>query len=208
MKKRFAKWLLFMAFLGALVLLNGVGAVVAGSLPQIPTIMIPTVTGTPTGPLLIVKPGQGQDFVYVRSGPGTVFDKIGILFVGQQAVAKGRSPVGEWILIEYQGVPGNVGWVMMSVYVDLAPGDLPIIELPPTPTALYTQTIDPTLAAQFIVTVQETRMPTFTVPPPLVIPTFENQVSSSPVGVPMGLMIVSLAAIGVLIGLFAVLRGR
>jgi len=208
MKKRFAKWMLFVVVLWAWVLLTWTGSVMAGPLAQIPTIFIPTVTGTPTGPVLTVKPGQGQDFVYVRSGPGTIFDKIGILFVGQTAVAKGRSPGGEWILIEYQGVPGNVGWVMMSVYVDLTPGDLPIIELPPTPTLLYTQTIDPTLAAQFVVTVQETRLPTFTMPPPLAIPTFQTEVSTTPIGVPMGLLIVSLAAIGIFTGLFAVLRGR
>jgi hypothetical protein len=208
MKKRFAKWLLFLMVLAVGVLLNWSGSVMAGPLIQIPTIMIPTVTGTPTGPVLMVKPGQGQDFVHVRSGPGTVFDKIGILFVGQKAVAKGRSPGGEWILVEYQGVPGNVGWVMMSVYVDLTPGDLPIIELPPTPTMLYTKTIDPTLAAQFVVTVQETRLPTFTMPPPLVIPTFQAQANTTPIGLPMGLLIVSLAAIGVLTGLVAVLRGR
>jgi len=54
-------------------------------------------------------------------------------------------------LIVYLGTPGSQGWIY-APYVSLTPGELPIIEPPPTPTPLYTTTIDPTLAAQFVMT--------------------------------------------------------
>lgn len=70
------------------------------------------------------------------------------------------------------------------------PGELPIIEPPPTPTPLYTTTIDPTLAAQFVMTPVPTNLPTFTPAQPLVIPTFTDAPGTSAIGgVPMGLVI-------------------
>jgi hypothetical protein len=71
-----------------------------------------------------------------------------------------------------------------------------------------TATIDPTLAAQFIVTVAPTRLPTFTPPPPLVIPTFQNPTAAVVPGVPMGLIIVVLFTIGVLLGVFSFVQRR
>jgi hypothetical protein len=85
---------------------------------------------------------------------------------------------------------------------------LPIIEPPPTPTPLVTVTVDPTLASRFIVTTAPTRLPTFTPPPPLNIPTF-TAVNGSGVGnLPMGFIIMGLAAMGVLFGLVAFFQGK
>ncbi|MEE9599061.1 MAG: hypothetical protein V3V66_01225, partial [Anaerolineales bacterium] len=69
---------------------------------------------------------------------------------------------------------------------------------PPTPTPETTPTIDPTLASQFISEIPPTRKPTFTPPPPLIIPTF----ASSPLitgtgGLPSGFIILGLVSIGV-----------
>jgi len=127
--------------------------------------------------------------------------------VGQQAPAKGRTEGGKWILIEYPGVPGGQGWVYTS-YVDVSSGALPIVEPPPTPTPLVTMTIDPTLAAKFVITSAATRLPTFTPPPPLVIPTFAVQQGKAPVAVPMGMVIIGLAAVGGFIGLFTLAQNR
>jgi len=179
----------------------------AGMLPQQATAGLATVTGTPAGPMVIVRSGQEQ-FINVRSGPGIFFPKIGVLLIGQKAPAIGRSAGGDWIIIHYEGVPGNTAWVY-APFVDVTPGNLPIVEPPPTPTPMETSTIDPTLAAQFIVTAVPTRQPTFTPPPALIIPTFtaENN-SNGPGNIPVGMIIFALAAVGVLTGLFSLAQRR
>lgn len=176
---------------------------------QIPTVDIPTVTSTPSGPMVTVKAGLGEDFVNVRSGPGGVYPRIGVLLLGQKVPAKGRSPGGEWIMIEYPGVPGGVGWVY-AARVDVTPGaELPIVEPPPTVTPQTTPTIDPTLAAQLVFTPQPTRLPTFTPAPSLVVPTFTDaSAPSGAAGVPAGLVIIVLLSVGILVGIFAFLQGR
>lgn len=175
---------------------------------QIPTGTIPTVTGTPTGPIVTVKSGIGEPSVNVRSGPNVLYDAVGVLLVGQTAVAKGRSPGGDWILIEYPGAPSGVGWVY-GANLDITPGILQVIEPPATSTPEVTQTIDPTLAAQFIVTAAPTRMPTFTPSGPITLPTYANSSASNAVGpVPMGLIVVVLLMIGVLSGVFSLVQRR
>jgi hypothetical protein len=175
--------------------------------PFIPTQSLPTVTGTPQGPIATVN--SDQDQINVRECPNaTTCAKVGVLLAGQQVPAKGRSVGGEWIQIEYPGIPGGLAWVHSSL-VTLSPGYLPIVEPPATPTPLVTATIDPTLAAQFIVTAVPSRLPTFTAPPPLEIPTLipeENQASATKV--PMGMIIAGLGVLGVFGALLSVIRGR
>jgi hypothetical protein len=176
-----------------------------GNLIQQPTVEIPTVTGTPTGPLVTVP--IDQVFVYVRSGPGAdpIYPKIGILVTGQQAPALGIS--GDYIQIVYMGVPGNVGWVhRLLVQID---GPLPEITPPATPTARVTPTLDPTLAAGYLVEVPPTPLATFTRPAPLVMPTYAPD-SSSLVGgnVPAGFIIIGLGVVGLFGVIITLLRGR
>jgi len=93
--------------------------------------------------------------------------------------------------------------------VSVSPGELSIVEPPPTVTPQFTATIDPTLAAQFIVTQQPTRFPTYTEPAPLVIPTYvENTPNQLPGGIPMGMVIVVLGITGILLTLFSFIRVR
>lgn len=175
---------------------------------QIPTGTIATVTGTPSGPIVTVRLDLDQPSVNVRSGPNTVYDKVGVLLVGQKAVAKGRSSGGDWILIDYPGTAGGVAWVY-APNVNITPGELKVVQPPPTATPLYTVTIDPTMAAQFIVTSAPVRLATFTPPPPLTIPTYASESGSSlRAGIPMGMLIIGLAAIGLFLGLFALTQGR
>ncbi len=170
---------------------------------QISTGVMATVTGTPSGQFITVLLDQPQ--INVRGGPGTAYPKVGVLLAGQQAPAKGISTGGEWIMIEYPGVPGGVAWVY-SPLVNVSPGQLPVVEPPPTPTPLYTQTIDPTLAAQFIVTSAPTRLPTFTPPPPLVIPTFQSMAAGTASRLPMGLVIILAIALGAFLGLVSLFQ--
>ena len=170
---------------------------------QIATVAIATVTGTPAGQFITVRLDQPQ--INVRGGPSTAYPKVGVLLTGQQAPAKGISSGGEWILIEYPGVPGGLAWVYAPL-VEVSPGQLPVVEPPPTPTPLYTPTIDPTLAAQFIVTSAPTRLPTFTPPPPLVIPTFPVATSGAISRLPMGMLIIIIIVMGVFLGLVSLFQ--
>lgn len=168
----------------------------------------PTVTATIGGLTVTVKSDEPQ--YNVRSGPSTTdYPIIGVVLPGQDVLIKGRSPGGAWVEIDFPGVPGNVGW-MATIYLNIPAGlTIPITEPPPTPAPQYTATIDPTLAAEFIVTPIPTRLPTFTPPPPLVISTFLPEPSAkSPGGIPMGMVIVTLAALGVFLGLVSLIRGR
>ena len=174
---------------------------------QIPTVDIPTVTGTDRGVVVRVKNDDSNPQINVRSGPGTEYDRVGTLVANQEVVGKGRTEGGSWILIEYQGGPDGYAWVYSS-YVDYV-GDLPIVVVPNTPTPRITNTIDPTLASQFIITVEPTRLPTFTEPAPLSIPTFETVAGVNVTGgVPMGMIIVICGILGIIIGLFALSQRR
>jgi len=207
MNKRF--FALIILVLTILAVQFKANSVLASSMPQISTPIVPTVTNVVSGPFVTVRPGQSETFIKVRSGPNAaVFPQIGILSIGQQARAKGITAGGDWILIEYPGVPGGEGWVY-SGYVSITPGDLPFVEPVPTPTPVVTQTIDPTLAAQFMVTNEPARLPTFTQAPPLALPTYTSETSSSNIaGVPIGLIIVLLGALGIIVGFIAILSQR
>ena len=174
---------------------------------QIPTVSVPTVTGSPQGPVVDVRRDIDQDSINVRAGPSAKYDIIGVLIVGQNVPAVGRTPGGDWIQIFYPGVPGSSGWVYSPLVT--VSGSIPIVEPPPTPTPRTTPTIDPTLAAQFILEIPPTRLPTFTAPPPLVIPTFESQAPATvPAGIPMGIVVIGMAVLGFFGVVISFLRGN
>jgi hypothetical protein len=171
------------------------------------TKVILTVTGTPIGIYIVVN--SDNDQINVRECPNaTTCSKVGVLLAGQKVPAKGRTEGGEWIEIVYPGVPTGLAWVHSSL-VSLYGGSLPVVEPPATPTPAMTSTINPTLAAQFIVTIQPSRLPTFTQPAPLSIPTFEaNTSNTNTTKVPVGMLIVGLLALGIFGSLLSVLQGR
>lgn len=170
-------------------------AALASDQQQQPTVAIPTVTGTPQGPVAIVY-SDPEDQINVRSGPDVFYPKVGVLINRQEVPALARTEGGAWVQIAYPGVAEGVAWVY-APYVRVT-GELPIIPKPPTPTPRTTPTIDPTLASQFIAEIPPTRKPTYTPPPPLVIPTFEEQTASTGTGgLPSGFIILGLVSIGV-----------
>lgn len=205
-KHRWIKLLLSSILLLALLALTFAPDQIPMVLGQYPTGSIPTVTSSPRGAYIIVKLiTTVEDPIKVRAGPSQLTEQVGLLLVYQEANATGR--YGDWIQIEYPGGPNGRGWVFSNL-VELVNGTgLPIIEPPPTSTPQTTKTIDPTLAAQFIITAQPTRLPTFTEPPPLQIPTFAVESSNiAPGGIPMGFIIIGLGGLGIFIGLIALLR--
>lgn len=175
---------------------------------QQPTGSVPTVTGTPSGPTVQVDPSL--DYIYVHSGPSSFdYPRIGILLANEVAPAVGRAKDRqEWIQIRYLGVPGSTGWVY-ALYVKLSPGAfLPLVDIPPTPTPVSTPTINPTLEAAFIGQQTPTRLPTFTPPPPLELPSFNEPTATDAVGIPVGLLILSLGLFGFFGAVISYLRGR
>ena len=183
------------------------GAARADWQAQIPTVSVATVTGTPVDAVATVRDNE-QGYVNLRAGPSAVdYEIVGILQVNQSVPALGRSPGGDWIMVAYPGVSGGAAWV----YVDLVDvvGKLPIVDAPPTPTPRTTATIDPTLAAQFLVDVPATRLPTYTAPPPVSMPTYQVNAPIATSGrVPVGFIIIGMAAVGLFGVLISFLRGR
>jgi hypothetical protein len=202
-KKPIFLFMLLIVIIGS----NLVDTVQAGPLAQLPTGEIPTVTSTPRGPYVVVNAiTAGETQINVRAGPSALTEKVGVLLVGQEANAIGR--FGDWVQIEYVGGPDGKAWVYGN-YVTLYGGSLPLVEPPPTSTPNMTQTIDPTLAAQFLITPESTRLPTFTEPPPLEIPTYTVDPGNVGVGgIPMGLIIVALGALGIFLAVIALISGR
>jgi hypothetical protein len=178
------------------------------ALAQQPTGSVPTVTGTPEGPVVTVD--QSIPVIRVYAGPSSFdYPAIGVLLANESAPAIGRAKDRQdWIQIRYPGVPGSIGWVY-GLYVSLSPGALlPLVEIPATPTPAATPTINPTLQAAFIGQQTPTRLPTFTPPPPLEQPSFNDVPGGSSTGVPTGLLIVSLGLFGFLGAVISYLRGR
>jgi len=189
--------ILSIIFLGAglVLFLEETSLVQASESYQQPTVAMATVTGTPKGPIAIVY-SDPEDQINVRSGPGVNYPKVGVLINRQEVPALAKTEGGTWIKIVYPGVPEGVAWVY-APYVRVT-GELPIIPKPPTPTPETTPTIDPTLASQFISEIPPTRKPTFTPPPPLIIPTYASSpITSGTGGLPSGFIILVLVSIGV-----------
>lgn len=173
---------------------------------QQPTGSVPTVTGTPSG--MIVSVNLDIDVVNVYAGPSSyLYPPVGVLLKGQRVPAFGISEDGNWIQVFYPGVPGSVAWVYGPYVSIVQRGPLPVLGAPPTPTLAATPTINPTLQAAFVTPVTPTRLPTFTPPPPLVVPNFTD-VETGVSRVPMGLLILGLGFIGAFGTLISFLRGR
>jgi uncharacterized protein YraI len=173
---------------------------------QQPTVAIPTVTSSPFGPMVTVNLDQEQ--INVRAGPSQDYPIVGVLEQGEKVPALGRSVGGDWVEIVYPVVDGGVAWVY-TYLVTISGGELPVIVPPPTPTPQVTPTIDPTLAAQLIVEIGPTRLPTFTQPPPIEIPTYTQAPAISVAGgLPMGFIIIGLAVVGLFGLLISMFRGR
>lgn len=176
---------------------------------QQPTGSVPTVTGTPEGPIIKVDQSLPQP-IRVYAGPSSFdYPAIGILLANESAPAIGRAKGREdWIQIRYQGVPGSVGWVY-GPFTSLSPGALlPLVEIPPTPTPLSTPTINPTLESAFIGQQTPTRLPTYTPPPPLDLPLFTDTNTAPATSIPTGLLILGLGLFGFFGAVISYLRGR
>ena len=100
---------------------------------------VPYMTSTPLPPTPIIPtstPGlisvSTRQDIYVMEGPALEdYAPVGILQVGENANAIGRSEIGEWIQIELVAKPGVLGWVpkpLVKVTGNFT--DLPIVPAP------------------------------------------------------------------------------
>lgn len=204
-KKRMLIWVAAVTGIALLGLFNPSNPPV---LAQQPTGKIPTVTGTPEGPVVTVD--QSLPHIRVFAGPSSFdYPAIGVLLANETAPALARADGREdWIQIRYPGVTNAIGWVY-GPYVKLSPGALlTLVEVPPTPTPLSTPTIDPTLQAAFIGQQTPTRLPTFTPPARLEQPSFNDTTAESSANFPTGLLILSLGLFGFFGAVISYLRGR
>jgi uncharacterized protein YraI len=185
----------FKTLMGVLAVMSLRAGVFLASDPPLVRAQAPS---TPTGVLVTV---TYSDPIKDRGGPSTIYYPIiGQLSPGEIVPALGVSPGREWVQITYPPT-GGTGWVYAS-FVSVSGGELRIVEPPPTPTPPVTSTIDPTLAAAFNIRPTETRLPTFTPPPPLSIPEFDDTSASNPSRTVFGIFILGLGltgAIGLLI---------
>ena len=148
----------------------------------------------PSGLYITVVTDEPQ--INVRLGPSsTVYPIVGVLITGSTAPALGRSPGGDWIQIEFPSAPGGKGWVYSPLVQVSPPGNLLVVDAPPTPLPPATSTIDPTLAAQFVIVPTNTRMPTFT-PPPTLQPIEFTTNTTSLNSIPWAAIIIALAILG------------
>lgn len=147
--------------------------------------------------------------VNLRSGPKeVVYPVIGVLLFGQTAPAIGKSKGGTWYQVRYTAVPGGLAWVSADfVILHLGAEELRVIDAPPTPTAQYSATLDPTFAAQFS-SLLPTRLPTFTRAPAYVSPTPVVSASGVGRGFPPAIIIIGLIVLGTMGVLFSAIIGR
>lgn len=184
----------------------GLGALISVSLLWVSPVRAETPPPQQSFATITVKIGENPD-INVRAGPGVDYERIGTLLAGQQVPALGRSAGGDWVQISYPEGPQGLGWVY--TYLVEVNGELPVVIPPATPTPFTTPTIDPTLAAQFIIEPSATALPTFTPPPPLVIPTLQApDAPQTQASTPLVYIMLVLGALGLFSLLVSFIRIR
>ena len=86
-------------------------------------------TPTPMPPTAVI----AKKAINVRSGPGVIYDIIGVARKDERYLITGQFPPGDWLQIDYNG---RRGWIYRALTtlegaVDEIP---PITDIPPTPT--------------------------------------------------------------------------
>lgn len=62
--------------------------------------------------------------LYIRRGPGTPYDRIGVLNKGETAQVIGRDVLSKWVQIQIPGLDGTTGWVSLLTEFSEIQGDL------------------------------------------------------------------------------------
>ncbi|MGD8732218.1 MAG: tail fiber domain-containing protein [Anaerolineales bacterium] len=92
----------------------------------------PTVTATFTPSVPMVSVNQNTN---CRTGPGTVYDLLGALLIGENAEVVARSSQPNYVIIDNPDKPGTDCWLWMQYgQIEGSTDGLPILDPPPTPT--------------------------------------------------------------------------
>jgi len=67
----------------------------------------------------------------MRLTPSLDGQTVGMLAVGQSALALGQTDNGAWIMIEVPSQPGQTAWVYTALVQSSGPGPLPVINAAP-----------------------------------------------------------------------------
>lgn len=123
-----------------------------------------SATATPLPPTAVI----AQKVINVRSGPGVIYNIMGVAHQDERYLVTGQYPPGDWLQINYNG---KVGWVYRALValegaIDEIP---PVTDIPPTPT--FTPSPTPT----------DTPTPTLT---PTMAPTEEGATQTPPTQTP------------------------
>ncbi len=98
---------------------------------------LPTLTFTPTVPMVSVSVDTN-----CRTGPGTAYDIVGVLHVGETAEVVGQAPYGgSWIIKNPDGAGTCWLWDQYATVMGNTQG-LPEYDIPPTPTPTAGFTVD------------------------------------------------------------------
>jgi len=190
----------FRLFLWIVILASVFGLVLG--IPAVASVQAQAVVYTPTlngnSQPYITNTYTTEPSVNVRAGPSSVYygNPIGELPIGATAPALAITKGHDWIEITFPSGPNGVGWVY-APFVTLT-GAPPIIEPPPTFTPFPISTVDPALIPTLSLKPTETRLPTFTPPAPLTIPTFANSPVATSTHFPFGDVIIGLGVVGLL----------
>lgn len=90
----------------------------------------PQPTATPDGVVLTIQSSVQN----VRSGPGLEYDVLGQMQQGEQARVIGATADFSWVVISYRGQNGWLATYLLEVFGERS--TVPIVQIPPTPTAL------------------------------------------------------------------------
>jgi uncharacterized protein YgiM (DUF1202 family) len=151
-----------------------------------------TVTQTPV-PLPVA---TFKDATNVRSGPSTLFDRVGAFSANQQTEILARTPSSDWYKVRYAGGEGWVFAELVAVSGDLAV--VPIDAGPPVPTG---ESSTATLVANLPTTTPASPTPAVGAAAPNVTPTLTPaNGGTAPIGViPAEALIGGIALLAVLI---------
>jgi uncharacterized protein YraI len=151
----------------------------AGNAQAVPTVAPPA--GNNAQPAATTAPAAGNasnsapsvtvtnDFVNVRTGPDTAYDRVGELQQNQTAPVKGKSADGKWWQISFPAGQGGVGWVISDyVQANAAANNVPVASAPPKPVVAQqpAQPVQPVQPAQ--PAGQPVLVPLVTIAPPQV----------------------------------------
>lgn len=92
----------------------------------------PTPTLVPPAPS-VARLTVNVNALNVRRGPGTNYDVVGVMLLGQEAEIVGRNADATWWQIKFPGVKEGTGWTSAAFVTAENIGNVPVVVAPPPP---------------------------------------------------------------------------